>query len=180
MGNKWGSIPKTCGTMPDIYRVLFKYLPLLFLLPSHLITAWTKLFPRIACLLIPLFVSVNQPFCLFCNASAPSKLGLNSSDWPIHSIPSISTVSLGICIVTKDMMVYVSWQWFPCCLCLLHILTLECKDPGRVCHYFGFTCVFSCNDYFISLEKCLKFCLSVGPLMFSYVLLKNRLENILA
>lgn len=66
MGSKWGRIHMWDRAW--YIESLLKYLLLLFVLPSHLITAWHKLSPRIACLVILLFASVNQPFCLVCNA----------------------------------------------------------------------------------------------------------------
>ena len=130
-----------------LQTVLFQFWLLLFLLPSHLITTWHKLFPRIVCFYQSAFPSCLQgPF-------PSSKLGLNSSDWHDHSIPSISTMSLGICLFTKDKMFCISWQWFPYSLCFLHILTLEYKGPRKIWHFFCFNCIFSYDEHFYILRK---------------------------
>lgn len=155
------------------YTVCATYL-LLFLLPSHLITAWHKFFPRRVCLLIPLFASVSRPFCLACDALLllKSLFSIHLTDLPTPFPPFLPC--LGIWIFTKDMRLYVSWQGFPCLLSYLHILALECESPGRIWHFFCLNCVFSYDDNFIALEKFLKFCLSVGSLCF----LKIRLKKI--
>ena len=132
-----------------LQTVLFQYW--LLLLPLYIIPAWYKLFPRIACLCQSAFLSCLQgPF-------PSSMLGFNSFDWYGHSIPSISTMCLGICLFTKDKMFYISWQWFPHHLCFLHILTLEYKGPRKIWHFFCFNCIFSYDEHFYIFRKTIFF-----------------------
>ena len=145
MGNNWVGTCKrwqcliTDSAIPVLTIIIFK--------PSYLITTWHKLFPRIVCFYQSAFLSCLQgPFPF-------SKLGLNSSDWHDHSIPSISTVSLGICLFTEDKMFCISWQWFPYSLCFLHILTLEYKGPRKIWHFFCFNCIFSYDEHFYIFRK---------------------------